>query len=255
MACIDQKDIPQSLLPAGTLRKKEIEAIGTLRAYSFIIQRGEAMVFDLHRLVHLATRNWLQKEGALSRWAGAVIERLGGLFPDDEHQNRAQWRVLLPHAAYVLRQDVVEQCNIRRLDLTLKYSKSLYIGGRYKEAEKPFEQLFEMRKRVLGEEHPDTLASMAWLASLYRDQGRRKEAEELFVRVIETSNRVLGEEHPETLTSMSYLAFTRKGLGRNEEAIELMDKCVQLMLGSSHPHTLSSLETLDSWRLENLKID
>jgi hypothetical protein len=67
MACIDWKDIPQSLLPAGALRKNEIEAIGTLRAYSFIIKRGEAMVFDLHQLVHLATRNWLRKEGTLPR--------------------------------------------------------------------------------------------------------------------------------------------------------------------------------------------
>ncbi|KAF2191285.1 hypothetical protein K469DRAFT_557887, partial [Zopfia rhizophila CBS 207.26] len=59
-------------------------------------------------------------------------------------------------------------------------------------------------------------------------------------------------------TSMANLAFTRKGQGRDEEAIKLMDKCVQLttrVLGSSHPHTLSSLDALDSWRLENLKID
>jgi hypothetical protein len=61
MACIDWKDIPQSLLPDSAALKTRIEAIGTLRAYSFITKRGEAMVFDLHRLVHLATRSWLQK--------------------------------------------------------------------------------------------------------------------------------------------------------------------------------------------------
>jgi AAA+ ATPase superfamily predicted ATPase len=33
MACVDSKDIPQSLLPPGPSRKKEIEAIGTLDAY------------------------------------------------------------------------------------------------------------------------------------------------------------------------------------------------------------------------------
>jgi hypothetical protein len=61
MACIDWKDIPQSLLPDSAALKMRIEAIGTLRAYSFITKRGEATVFDLHRLVHLATRSWLQK--------------------------------------------------------------------------------------------------------------------------------------------------------------------------------------------------
>jgi hypothetical protein len=37
----------------------------------------------------------------------------------------------------------------------------------------------EARKRVLGEEHPHTLTSMANLASTYRKQGRLEEAEEL----------------------------------------------------------------------------
>lgn len=171
---IDRKDIPQLLLPDDEALKKKLEAIGTLKAYSFIIKRGEGMVFDLHRLVHLATRNWLQKEGALSRWAEAAIERLNDLFPNDEHQNRAQWRVFLPHVAYALRHDIDEQGNARKLDLTWKYARSLHSDGRYREAEKPFQQLFEGRNRVLDEEDPDqgTLTSMGWLASTYRNQGR-----------------------------------------------------------------------------------
>jgi hypothetical protein len=36
--------------------------------------------------------------------------------------------------------------------------------GRWTEAEKMFVQVMEMRKRVLAEEHPDTLASMKILA-------------------------------------------------------------------------------------------
>ena len=50
----------------------------------------------------------------------------------------------------------------------------------------------ETRKRVLGQEHPSTLARMANLASTYQIQGRCKEAEELGVQVMETSLRVLG---------------------------------------------------------------
>jgi len=36
IACIDSKDVPLSLLPPGPSRKKEIDAVGTLDAYSFI---------------------------------------------------------------------------------------------------------------------------------------------------------------------------------------------------------------------------
>lgn len=132
MACIDRRDIPQSLLPASTSRRKEMEAIGTLKAYSFIVQHGEATAFDLHRLVHLATRNWLQKEGALSQLAQVAIERLDELFLDHEHQNRIRWRLLLPHPAYILRSNTIAQDNNRRLDLARKYAMSLCVDGRYR---------------------------------------------------------------------------------------------------------------------------
>ena len=42
-------------------------------------------------------------------------------------------------------------------------------------------KVMETRNKVLGQDHPDTLTSMANLASTYRSQGRWKEAEELDV--------------------------------------------------------------------------
>ncbi|EGZ77168.1 hypothetical protein NEUTE2DRAFT_48528, partial [Neurospora tetrasperma FGSC 2509] len=39
-------------------------------------------------------------------------------------------------------------------------------------AEKLFVQVMETRKAKLGADHPDTLSSMANLASTYRNQGR-----------------------------------------------------------------------------------
>jgi len=71
--------------------------------------------------------------------------------------------------------------------------------------------VMETTKRVLGEEHPDALTSMANLASTYWNQGRWKEAEELGVLVMETTKRVLGEEHPDSLTSMANLAIDISG--------------------------------------------
>ena len=51
----------------------------------------------------------------------------------------------------------------------------------------------ETRKRILGQEHPDTLASMANLASTYRIQGRWKEAVKLQAKVIETRKMELNQ--------------------------------------------------------------
>jgi hypothetical protein len=69
-------------------------------------------------------------------------------------------------------------------------------------------QVMETRKRVLGEEHRDTLTSKANLVATYIAKGRWKEAEDLFVQVIEIRKKVLGEEHPDTLASVANLAAT-----------------------------------------------
>lgn len=64
----------------------------------------------------------------------------------------------------------------------------------------------QTRERVFGLGHPDTLESMANLASTYESQRRWEEAEELESQVVESYKKVLGWEHPQTLTSMSNLA-------------------------------------------------
>jgi hypothetical protein len=47
MSCVAQQDIPRSLLPQAT-KRKELEAIGTLRAYSFITEREGQDSYDIH---------------------------------------------------------------------------------------------------------------------------------------------------------------------------------------------------------------
>ena len=106
MACMEPKDIPQSLLPPGPTRKKEIDAIGTLNAYSFIIRRPADTALDLHRLVHMATRNWLRKEQQLSQSTEKAIMRLEEVFPNDSHENRSLWRTYLTHVRYVIESDL-----------------------------------------------------------------------------------------------------------------------------------------------------
>ena len=58
----------------------------------------------------------------------------------------------------------------------------------------------EMRKKLLGAEHPDTLNSMANLASTYRNQGQWNKAEQLEVHVMEMRKNLLDAEHPNTLS-------------------------------------------------------
>ncbi|KAH6665619.1 P-loop containing nucleoside triphosphate hydrolase protein [Halenospora varia] len=258
MCCIDPKDIPQSLLPPGPSRKKEIEAIGTLNAYSFITKRPADLALDLHRLVHLSMRNWLRKEKLLAHSTKGVITRLQEVFPDEDHKNRSVWRTYLPHARYVLESNLVDKDWQSRMDLVWRYGMCLYEDGRWNEAEAAITEVLEIEKRDLGADHLDTLTSIANLASTYRSQGRWDDAEELEVQVMETSKTKLGADHPDTLTSMANLAFTWKEQGRDKEAMKLMEECVMLqtrIIGTNHPYTLSSRTTLLGWQTEELEID
>ncbi|KAI9776224.1 MAG: hypothetical protein M1816_005406, partial [Peltula sp. TS41687] len=247
MSCIDPRDIPQSVLPPAQSRKKETDAIGTLSAYSFVSRREADLSLDLHRLVHLATRNWLRREESLVKWTAKALARLNEVFPDNDHKKRSIWRAYLPHARYVLESGVIENGVEERTRLLRKSSLCLYSDGRYNEAEESFSQTLETDKRVLGVEHPDTLISMGNLALTYSKQGRWKEAEELEMQVMETRKKVLGVEHPDTLTSMNNLASSYSNQGRWKEAEELEMQVVEMrkkVQGVEHPDTLTSMNNL-----------
>lgn len=71
--------------------------------------------------------------------------------------------------------------------------------GRYKEAETILQSVAEMRARLIGPEHADTLASRMYLASTQLGQGRYRQAEADYRAVLELQSKVLGPEHPGTL--------------------------------------------------------
>jgi tetratricopeptide (TPR) repeat protein len=248
-ACIDRKDIPLNLLGAAALPRERDDAVRILDAYALVTRRPADSALDLHRLIHLAIRQWLQKQELLSQWTLEAIKHLVELFPDHDHGSRSKWRRLLPHAKYALSYHPIEQEDDARTDLVWKCAMALYTDGRYNEAGELFVRVMETRKTVFGEEHPHTLISMNNLASSYRNQGRWKEAEELDVRVTETSSRVLGEEHPGTLASMTNLASTYRNQYRWEEAEELSVRVMEIslrVLGEEHPNTLTSIGNLAS---------
>ena len=70
--------------------------------------------------------------------------------------------------------------------------------GRYEEAEPLYIQALDMRKKLLGEEHPDVATSLNNLAGLYFSQGRYEEAEPLYIQSLDMRKKLLGEEHPYT---------------------------------------------------------
>jgi tetratricopeptide (TPR) repeat protein len=234
------------LVEATSAQTRE-DAIRVLDKYALIIRRPAESAFDVHRLVHQALRKRLQVQGQLIQRNRSTIVQLLRVSPDSNHSNRSKWRRLLPHVQYTLSHSSADDNEEERLWLVSKCAATLYSEGRWEEAEELQVQVMQTMKRVLIDEHPDTLISMDNLASTYWNQGRWKEAEELQVQVMQTRKRVLIDEHPDTLISMANLASTYRNQGRWKEAEELEMQVMQTMkrvLTDEHPHTLTSMHNL-----------
>ncbi|KAB8211568.1 hypothetical protein BDV34DRAFT_219523 [Aspergillus parasiticus] len=247
MACINPRNIPHSLLPPQTSRKQRLDALGLLNAYSFT--NSQDLDISMHRLVHIATRNWLRKNGLFGHWIQRVADRMDIVFPNAHYTNRGLWREYLPHALALVYDDEFivqqEQYSI----LVEKIADCLDSDGKYHEAEALYKTLIRINQDRDGIEHTTTLTSMAKLALIYWHQGRWSEAEQLNIQVLERRKTVLGAQHPYTLASINNLASIYYDQGRLKEAENLIVEVVETMkivLGTEHPNTLSSMANLAS---------
>ncbi len=110
-----------------------------------------------------------------------------------------------------------------------------------------FEATLADWERVLGADHPDTLASRNNLAGIYRAAGDLGRAIPLFEAALADHERVLGADHPDTLTSRSNLAGTYRAAGTLGRAIPLLEATLagrERVLGADHPSTLTSRNDL-----------
>jgi tetratricopeptide (TPR) repeat protein len=125
--------------------------------------------------------------------------------------------------------------------------------GRFTEAEPLLARALESRRRILGSNHPDTLATSAWLGQLYAELATpesMEQAEKLLTATLESGGRILGKEDPIVLEAMYGLAFLRGAvLGRTVEATSTCDegcKAARKVLGEGHRLTCRFM-SLAAW--------
>lgn len=220
MACIEPKEIPQSLLPKGKSRKQETDAIGTLTAYSFVTKRSNGDL-DLHRLVHLATRNWLRNEQVHRQATENTTIRLNDVLPcrDEHDENRRLWQSYLPHVHHVLKANVADQHWIPRVELMRRYAACLFHDGRHEESEIWMTRVIDVRKRTLGSDHPATLETMINLTLVFIHRAKWEATEAISMQLLETLRNNPGQNHEVAVFSMRSLAGVYEKQGRCRLAV------------------------------------
>jgi tetratricopeptide (TPR) repeat protein/class 3 adenylate cyclase len=123
----------------------------------------------------------------------------------------------------------------------------LHDQGQYQQVGSVLREVLKDRERLLGSEHPDTLATLHCIARAALLEGRYAEAETEYRAVLELREKVLGPENLETLRTRSDLAVAIDRQGKYAQAekeyravLELREK----VLGPEHPHTLSARDNL-----------
>ncbi|OAF59174.1 hypothetical protein VC83_04384 [Pseudogymnoascus destructans] len=258
MAMFERQGIPESVLYDGRGRLQFEDAVALLTSFSLIKaqstkqpeqQVGE-YIFQMHELVQLATKKWLEVQMQVGRWQKASLHIMAAAFPSGQHETWAACRVLLPHArkvlGYVLEETEATLDRVRIADNTVRY---LLLTGEYAAAEQIGRTAVVGREGVLGVEHPDTLISVSQLGLVLSRQGKYKEAEAMHQRALQGMEKVLGVEHPDTLSGVSQLGLVLERQGKYKEAEAMERRALggrEKVLGVEHPDTLSGVSNLGS---------
>ncbi|MEU5591848.1 serine/threonine-protein kinase [Streptomyces sp. NPDC020298] len=113
--------------------------------------------------------------------------------------------------------------------------------GRWDEAGELHRAVAAERARLLGPDHPDTLASRYELGFTLSRAGRPADALREYTEVARARARVLGAGHPDTLAARQETAYVLGRLGRHFDAHQTYTSVLaarERTMGAEHPDTL-----------------
>ncbi|OAA63371.1 Heterokaryon incompatibility [Niveomyces insectorum RCEF 264] len=255
MSFLGEKDIPRGLLPPADNDLEMDEAVGVLLSYGFLSRRSQDDVYDMHRLVALATRNWLAAEGTFDACIATVVQRLNDVFPFPDPDSISLCKTYLPHTQKALRfykkSPTLEQTPLTWLFESVAATQCNL--GKYADAEVMFREAFDRLVEEKGAEHQETLRVRINIASCVINQGRYGDAVALYRETLALCTEALGAVDLQTLRCKTTLAMSIHNSGDIAQAeIRYKELIAQLTqtVGAEHDLTL-----LNKRQLANLFCD
>ena len=231
-------------------RVRWVKALKELEKFSLVNVFQGGTRLSIHRLVQVVIQDNLDSTMRLDPIASVVI-RLGlQSFPDiSDASKREIRRRYRSQVIACLELGISAKCGSVWHLLAGRLASYLSEDGFYVDCLHWSRLTFDIRTKVLGSEHPDTLRSMNNLASSFQSLGQIKEAAQLHEETLAIRKRVLGPEHPDTLWSMNGLASSFQSLGQIKEAVQLDKEMLAIqrrVLGPEHLDTLERIHGLQS---------
>lgn len=220
----------------------------TLRNFRFISDETGGNSFEMHALVQLATRRWMEVNNEIERWKDQFIRNLGNAFPSGEYETWAVCGPLYAHAKAAFEQQPADE------ETLIEWATLLYRAARYAkrkgylvESEQLAVKAMEIRQSLLGSDHEETWWAMALMGGLHLDLGLFSKAKELHATVLKLTKIKFGEHHEHTVRSMHHLAlayYEQNHWGKAEKLQVEVLEARKTKLEADHPNTLTSMSNL-----------
>src|SRR5436190_6795537 len=98
MSMFDRQGIPENLLQGNMSQLQFEETVAPLLHYSLIKEERGQKSFEMHHLVQILTRKWLELNNQLDRWTKRSTAVMEAIFPSGAYGTWMTCRALLPHA-------------------------------------------------------------------------------------------------------------------------------------------------------------
>ncbi|KAH6891002.1 hypothetical protein B0T10DRAFT_458407 [Thelonectria olida] len=267
------------------------EAIIRLKEFSFISPHKtdeSGKQFEMHTLVQEALRYRLRMQAFLQEetkttkpksrvrdrirkflgrpdsiseevfFSSTALQIVSNHFPQSKRENWETCDKYLTQAVRVCDWVEIGGNEVVAFDLLKRVSDHLLYRRRWGEKEPVDKKLLHLRRKYLGQEHPDTMTALSHLATTYYGQGRYHESEKIEIKRLKLLRKVLGERHPDTFGSIANLAATYTELERLDDAeklqVEVLEKR-QEVLGERHGDTMLSMRDLARTRYQQGRYD
>ena len=254
MAQFNRQSIPASIL--RPLNETDItgeiefdDAIDVLIGFS-IVREIEVNLFEMHRLVQLATQSWLQSRGDLPRWQEKAAANVAAWFKyRDQDQDFLDCKTLEPHAEEILTYKSLESFSTPYTDVLLTSACMARKKGQFDLAHERFDRCLLARQRSAGGHlySLEALEVKSQLAFLAHSQGDVKRAEKELNKIIATRNDI-NRLHPQNAADTILLCNGYIVQNELDIAGRLADDAAQefaIILGPDHA---------DMFRLRRLSI-
>ena len=208
---------------------------------------ADSQVFMLRDDVRLALRASLD-EGQSCEWAVRALYGLNLSLPDAEPQNWPTVQWLMPHIR--ASRNLVAELGVNTAAANRIFHQtgfSFYHQHQYGEAVDFLEAAMSVDVALKGGQHPDIVADLEGLATVYWAAEEYVRAEAAFAACLELQKEIFTENNAATAPILNSLAVIRQALGRLDEAEKTFEECMAVLRvshGDDHPATASCLSNM-----------